>query len=35
MPRRSKVEALPAPVKAWLDQALVENNFSQYERLAA
>lgn len=35
MPRRSKVEGLPPDVKAWLDQALVENNFSQYELLSA
>ncbi|MDR1276174.1 MAG: DUF3486 family protein [Candidatus Accumulibacter sp.] len=35
MPRRSKVEGLPPEVKAWLDQALVENNFSQYELLSA
>lgn len=35
MPRRSKVEGLPPDVKAWLDQALVQNNFSQYELLSA
>lgn len=35
MPRRSKVEGLPSDVKAWLDQALVKNNFSQYELLSA
>ncbi|WP_281687585.1 DUF3486 family protein [Pseudomonas citronellolis] len=35
MPPRSKVQQLPAKVKAWLDQALVENNFSGYEALAA
>jgi hypothetical protein len=34
MPPRSKVLALPAEVKAWLDQALIENNFSQYEALS-
>lgn len=34
MPPRSKVAALPAEVKAWLDQALVENNFAGYEALA-
>lgn len=34
MPPRSKVAALPAEVKAWLDQALAENNFSDYEALA-
>lgn len=35
MPPRSKVGTLPAEVKAWLDQALVENNFSGYEALSA
>jgi len=35
MPPRSKVEQLPAEIKAWLDQALVENNFSRYETLSA
>lgn len=35
MPRRPKVEGLPPDVKAWLDQALVENSFSQYELLSA
>lgn len=35
MPPRSKVAALPVEVKAWLDQALVENNFSGYEALSA
>lgn len=34
MPPRSKVAALPAEVKAWLDQSLVENNFSGYELLS-
>lgn len=34
MPPRSKVAALPAEVKAWLDKALAENNFSDYEALA-
>ena len=33
MPRRSAVEMLPAEVKAWLDGALVEGNFSGYEAL--
>ena len=33
MPARSKVEALPVEVKAWLDLALVEGNFSGYEQL--
>lgn len=32
--RRNKVTLLPAAVKAWLDQALAENGFSQYELLA-
>ena len=31
---RSKVAALPPEVKAWLDRALAENNFSDYELLA-
>lgn len=35
MPPRSKVATLPAEVKAWLDQALAENNFSDYEALSA
>ena len=34
MPRRSKITALPKPVKAWLDQALIEKNFADYELLA-
>ncbi|MBA4289351.1 MAG: terminase [Pseudomonas sp.] len=34
MPPRSKVAALPAEVKTWLDKALAENNFSDYEALA-
>lgn len=34
MPPRSKVSSLPAPVKSWLDQALAENNFSDYEALS-
>lgn len=35
MPRRKRIEGLPAEVKAWLDAALVEGNFSGYEALAA
>lgn len=35
MGRRSKVLGLPAEVKAWLDGALIEGNFSGYELLAA
>ena len=35
MPPRSKVSGLPAEVKNWLDQSLVENNFSGYESLSA
>ncbi|MBP2843755.1 DUF3486 family protein [Pseudomonas sp. PNP] len=35
MPPRSKVAALPPEVKAWLDQSLVESNFSGYELLSA
>lgn len=34
MPPRSKVTILPPEVKRWLDQALVEGNFSDYELLA-
>jgi hypothetical protein len=34
MPRRSKIELLPAEIKAWLDEALVENNFSEYRLLS-
>lgn len=34
MPPRSKVASLPAEVKAWLDRALAENNFSDYQALA-
>lgn len=34
MPPRSKVASLPKPVKNWLDKALAENNFSDYEALA-
>ena len=34
MPPRSKVAQLPPKVKAWLDQALVESNFSGYELLS-
>lgn len=35
MPSRSKVESLPDAVRAWLDKALMENNFSGYEVLEA
>ena len=35
MPPRSKVANLPKAVKAWLDKALAENSFSEYESLAA
>lgn len=35
MPPRSKVEQMPPEVKAWLDRALVDNNFSEYEALSA
>ena len=34
MPPRGKVAQLPPEVKAWLDQALVESNFSGYEALS-
>lgn len=33
MTARSKIVRLPAAVKAWLDKALVENSFSQYQQL--
>lgn len=35
MPPRSKVAGLPKPVKNWLDQALADNNFSDYEALSS
>lgn len=35
MPPRSKITALPPEVKAWLDSALVDSDFSGYEALAA
>ncbi len=35
MGQRSKIATLPATVKAWLDAALVEGNFSGYEQLEA
>ena len=35
MPARSKVEQLPAAVRAWLDRVLVEKNFAGYEQLEA
>ncbi|EEG08968.1 DUF3486 family protein [Pseudogulbenkiania ferrooxidans] len=35
MPPRSKITALPPEVKAWLDSALVDGDFSDYEALAA
>ena len=35
MPKRPAVEALPPDVRAWLDAALVEGNFSGYEALEA
>jgi hypothetical protein len=35
MPKRTKVKQLPKAVKAWLDRALADNGFSQYESLAA
>ncbi|MBE7415094.1 MAG: DUF3486 family protein [Deltaproteobacteria bacterium] len=33
MPKRSAVKGLPPEVKAWLDQALVKSNFSDYKAL--
>lgn len=35
MPPRSKIKQLPAGVKDWLDQALIDGNFSGYEQLEA
>lgn len=35
MAPRSKVKMLPAPVKQWLDDQLVEGNFSGYQALSA
>lgn len=35
MPKRSKVDTLPAAVKGWLDRALVDGNFAGYDQLAA
>lgn len=34
MPPRSKVTKLPAQVKAWLDKALVDSQFGDYELLS-
>ncbi len=34
MPARSKIEGLPAEVRAWLDKALADNGFSKYELLS-
>lgn len=34
MPRRSSVEQLPPAVKEWLDKALLDGNFSQYQALS-
>lgn len=34
MPPRSKVAKLPANVKKWLDEALIEENFGNYELLS-
>lgn len=35
MAKRSSVDMLPAEVKAWLDKALADGNFSGYEQLEA
>ncbi len=35
MAKRSKVSTLPAAVRAWLDEALAQGNFSGYEALQA
>ena len=34
MAKRSAILTLPAPVKAWLDQALAEGGFARYQLLA-
>lgn len=34
MPPRSKVAQLPTDIKSWLDKALAENNFSEYQALS-
>ena len=34
MPERSKVDQLPDEIKAWLDEHLVNNNFSGYVALS-
>lgn len=33
MPKRSKIATLPADVRAWLDKALADSNFSDYQLL--
>lgn len=33
--KRSKITALPPPVKTWLDQALIDGNFAGYQQLEA
>lgn len=33
MPKRSKIEQMPAALRAWLDEALLKNNFSRYDLL--
>lgn len=33
MAQRSRIDTLPAEVRAWLDQALTESNFSGYQAL--
>ncbi len=35
MVKRSKITTLPKEVRAWLDRAIAEKNFSAYERLTA
>jgi intein-encoded DNA endonuclease-like protein len=35
MAPRSKISRLPQPVKGWLDKALADNGFADYELLAA
>lgn len=34
MPRRAKIETMPAAVRAWIDRALVDRGFAGYQELA-
>jgi hypothetical protein len=35
VPRRPKIEGMPAEVRAWIDRALVDRGFAGYQELAA